>query len=203
MWKTAYDTLGMTKEDIRLWRIIFLKEREEIVCSIAEASDLVENERNTQNHCAVMLEWVNKGENGELVDQYDLLDMHSQLFPTGGDWRTCDGWYSGSEQIFPSPQHLPMMMKQYIADMYWLLDGATSESAWMVLACLHIRYEKTHPFPDGNGRTGRVLLNYQAAYMELPYIKISPEIRDDYIYYLENNDEAGLAELFYSCSVGY
>lgn len=28
------------------------------------------------------------------------------------------------------------------------------------LACMHLEYENIHPYPDGNGRTGRLIINY-------------------------------------------
>ena len=40
------------------------------------------------------------------------------------------------------------------------------------LARLHVLFESIHPFPDGNGRAGRILLNYLAVSLGLPPIII-------------------------------
>lgn len=36
----------------------------------------------------------------------------------------------------------------------------------------HVRFEKTHPFADGNGRTGRILMNIQRIKLGLPILVI-------------------------------
>lgn len=37
---------------------------------------------------------------------------------------------------------------------------------------LHIKFEKIHPFEDGNGRTGRILMNWQRLRIGLPILVI-------------------------------
>lgn len=44
----------------------------------------------------------------------------------------------------------------------------------------HISYEKNHPFEDGNGRTGRILLNWQRLQYGLPLLILKAEKRQDY-----------------------
>ena len=48
-------------------------------------------------------------------------------------------------------------------------------------------FEKIHPFKDGNGRTGRVLMNLLLLQKGYPYITIYPEDRVKYFESLENN----------------
>ena len=36
----------------------------------------------------------------------------------------------------------------------------------------HIRFEKIHPFEDGNGRVGRIIMNYQRLKQGLPLLVI-------------------------------
>ncbi|MGT2801032.1 Fic family protein, partial [Streptococcus marmotae] len=55
--------------------------------------------------------------------------------------------------------------------------------------------ERIHPFSDGNGRTGRLILMYLAMrYLKAPII-ISKDDRAKYMELLANQDTAGLADL--------
>ena len=51
-----------------------------------------------------------------------------------------------------------------------------------------------HPFEDGNGRTGRLLINYELLKNDLPPIVIVKEDRVMYFEFLRNNDSNGLAK---------
>ena len=62
------------------------------------------------------------------------------------------------------------------------------------LAKYHIEFEKIHPFEDGNGRTGRLLLNYELIKNNLPPVVISKDDRVKYFEFLKNDDIIGLAE---------
>lgn len=44
----------------------------------------------------------------------------------------------------------------------------------------HVEYERIHPFIDGNGRTGRMLLNWQRLKAGLPLLIIHSENKQDY-----------------------
>jgi Fic family protein len=45
---------------------------------------------------------------------------------------------------------------------------------------LHVRYEAIHPFFDGNGRTGRLFLNWQRVKMGLPILIIKEKEKHEY-----------------------
>ena len=52
-------------------------------------------------------------------------------------------------------------------------------------AWTHAEFVRIHPFPDGNGRTSRLLMNYQLMSNAFPAISIAKENRLEYFNALE------------------
>ncbi len=67
-------------------------------------------------------------------------------------------------------------------------------------AKFHIEFERIHPFEDGNGRTGRIILNQHLIKNGLAPILITPEMRSVYLKCIDNNDYKSLGELIYMLS---
>jgi Fic family protein len=65
----------------------------------------------------------------------------------------------------------------------------------LVLATLfHHKFEKIHPFMDGNGRVGRMLLNYILMKKNHPPVIIRKKFRNDYLDCLGKADKGSLIE---------
>jgi len=73
-----------------------------------------------------------------------------------------------------------------------LLDELTdieNKNALVAAAYFHAKFENIHPFSDGNGRVGRLLMNYILLIHNHPPITIYEEDRKDYYNALEKFDE--------------
>ena len=57
-----------------------------------------------------------------------------------------------------------------------------------------ILFEKRHPFKEGNGRTGRILINYELIQNNIVPIVIEKENKKEYLKFLEGADIVGFAE---------
>lgn len=65
----------------------------------------------------------------------------------------------------------------------------------LVLAALfHHKFEKIHPFMDGNGRTGRILLNYLLIRENYPPLIIRNKFRSKYLDSLDQADKSFIPE---------
>lgn len=106
-------------------------------------------------------------------------------------YRKVQVFIRGSEHIPPEPEKIPNLMNYYIYNY-----NNDEQEIFEKIAQYHIEFEKIHPFEDGNGRTGRLLLNYELLKNNLPPIVISKEDRVKYFEYLKNNDNIGLAKWF-------
>jgi Fic family protein len=56
------------------------------------------------------------------------------------------------------------------------------------IAEFHILFERIHPFADGNGRVGRLLMAYQAIQNNIVPPLIKNESRDEYLKAINNKD---------------
>lgn len=73
-----------------------------------------------------------------------------------------------------------------------LLDELTDiddKNALVAAAYFHAKFENIHPFSDGNGRVGRLLMNYILLIHNHPPITIHEEDRKNYYNSLEKFDE--------------
>jgi Fic family protein len=107
-----------------------------------------------------------------------------------GEYRTSNVRLWGTE-FRPCPPELIEFKIKSIIDEYE--HGLKNKVHPIELAAIfHQKFEEIHPFEDGNGRTGRELLNYMLKQNGFPPIYIMPRHRSDYL----NALEAGNSENF-------
>lgn len=94
-----------------------------------------------------------------------------------GKWRLCNvkvGIYDP-----PDRYQVPSMMDWWIKDANQTISG-TPRKAEEIIKQDHITFERIHPFVDGNGRVGRMLLNWQRLQVGLPILVIKASHRWEY-----------------------
>ena len=114
--------------------------------------------------------------------------INKNIKETSG-FRKVQVFIQGSDHIPPEPEKVPNLMNYYIYNY-----NNDIEDIFLKIAKYHIEFEKIHPFEDGNGRTGRLLLNYELLKNDLPPVVISKDERVKYFEFIRKNDSSGLAE---------
>ncbi|MCK5625069.1 Fic family protein [Candidatus Pacearchaeota archaeon] len=76
----------------------------------------------------------------------------------------------------------------------WYNDNKKKLHPLVLAALFHHKFEKIHPFYDGNGRTGRMLLNYILIRNNYPPLIIRKKFRKEYLNSLGKADESPLKE---------
>ena len=111
-------------------------------------------------------------------------------------YRKVQVFIRGSEHIPPAPEKVPNLMNYYVYNY-----NHDEQDIFTKIARYHIDFERIHPFEDGNGRTGRLLLNYELLKSNLPPVVISKEDRIKYFEFIKNNDISGFADWLKELSV--
>ena len=111
-------------------------------------------------------------------------------------YRTVQVFIRGSEHIPPAPEKIPNLMNYFVYNY-----NNDIQEIFDKIAKYHIEFEKIHPFEDGNGRTGRILLNYELLKNNLPTVVITKEDRVKYFEFLKNNDNEGFSQWLKDLSI--
>lgn len=116
--------------------------------------------------------------------------INKNIKDTSG-YRRVNVMIRGAQEIPPKSSEVPIKM-MYFIDNYNHFPIQNKEDIFKKIAYFHIEFEHTHPFEDGNGRVGRLLINYELLKNNLPPIIIPIDKRDAYFRYIANYDEESL-----------
>ena len=108
-----------------------------------------------------------------------------QLGERPGEFKRHD-YVTGKEEIGAAPEDVEEEMSELLAE----IQDITEANALIAAAYFHAKIENIHPFADGNGRTGRLVMNYLLVLHNHPPIVIHEEDRRAYFDSLEAWDSA-------------
>jgi len=126
-----------------------------------------------------------------------VLDLHATVFrgikPDAGQWRRVNVRIAGVRHVPPRMEKVVALMSDW-EESYAKHDMEGAEvfplGAWM-----HFEFESIHPFGDGNGRVGRLLLNLHFLKHNWPPVHILPPNRSRYLRTLNSGHSGDLTEL--------
>ena len=118
------------------------------------------------------------------LDEYIVKDIHSILMENilvGGVYRNVEVRITGAKHKPPAPSEMYYQIKEFFSNINSKSDLNPIELA----AWTHAEFVKIHPFIDGNGRTSRLIMNYQLMKNEFLPVSINTEDRLEYFNLLE------------------
>lgn len=119
-------------------------------------------------------------------------DLTDRLQYDRGQFKKNENMIIGAEFQTAFPEETPSLMIQLIDNLEYRLESAKSDEEKLIsILDTHIQFERIHPFSDGNGRTGRMVLNYSLLQQGFPPLIIEKETKAEYIEFLGNQDVEG------------
>ena len=117
---------------------------------------------------------------GELNEELILL-LHQMLIGgiddgIAGRFRRQGEYVRVGTHIAPAPEHVERMLENVLITYSSDLDTYCLDK----IARFHLDFETIHPFCDGNGRIGRVLINFQLLQLGLPRLIIRNSDKERY-----------------------
>ncbi|MGN1110346.1 MAG: Fic family protein [Oscillospiraceae bacterium] len=129
------------------------------------------------------------------LDENLVNDFHEKLMENifqGGIYRNHDVMITGASHKPPSPNEMYRQIKAFYAE----LNDKAGTNPIELAAWTHAEFVRIHPFSDGNGRTARLIMNYQLMYAGLLPVNIRTENRISYYDALDKYAAEGDLRLF-------
>lgn len=130
-----------------------------------------------------------------IKDIHSLVLMNDAL--NRGVYRSVPVAVLGSLHATPEPYLVPQMMEELLRDYE---ESKKAKHIIEAAAEFHLKFEGIHPFIDGNGRTGRLILNFELMKAGLLPVNIKFAHRRRYYdcfddYYANGQNPRAMAEL--------
>lgn len=138
-----------------------LEETEKILQQIELDRFITEREIFEAKNLARVVEYISHKALERELDRETILLLHKMLISNirddiAGRFRTVNEWVRVGSHIGSAPADIEDKMTAALVSYY----ADPTESIVLRVARFHLEFESIHPFVDGNGRIGRVLVNY-------------------------------------------
>lgn len=169
---------------------ITLEEVREITQDKIAPNKSLKDIKETEAHYKIFLDMLNKKEK---VTNNVLLKWHKEIFENtkediAGKYR--DYLVRVGDYIAPDWQDVKNLMNQFIKFL-----NEEKVNPIKLAAKTHYKFEKIHPFGDGNGRIGRLIMNHILWHNNYPMLIIEYKKRKSYYKALQK-DEEGFVNYF-------
>jgi len=164
-----------------------LQETEKILLDMKVSRNVSVREVFEAKNLAKVVSFIRDKAKEKDVDKDLMLVLHKMLIDgisdeIAGRFREYGEYVRVGTHIAPAPEHIHLMLDSLISHY-----NSDHENYFIdKISRFHLEFETIHPFNDGNGRIGRVLLNYQFQRLGFPPVIIRD--KEKQIYYSSFNE---------------
>lgn len=158
-----------------------LKETEKILLEMDLSRNVSLREVFEAKNLAHIIDYVRNKITKREIDKELILLLHKMLIDNidnniSGRFRQKNEYVRVGTHIAPAPEHVESM----IDDILFKYNNNLTDYCIDKIAKFHLDFETIHPFCDGNGRIGRVLINSQLLKLGFPLIIIRNKEKQEY-----------------------
>jgi Fic family protein len=158
-----------------------LKETEKILLEMEVSRNVSLREVFEAKNLARVMQYVEQKVSVDTLSKEMILLLHQMLISNieediAGRLRTKGEYVRVGTYIAPSPERVEALMENLLVS----YSGDVSAFFSDKIAAFHLEFERIHPFNDGNGRIGRVLMNFQFLQYGFPSVIIRNKEKKDY-----------------------
>lgn len=158
-----------------------LKETEKILLNMQVSSNVSLREVFEAKNLARVIEYIRNKAKAKDLSKNLILLLHQMLIDNidvsiSGKFRKKGEYVRIGTFIAVPPEHI----KSRLAEIF--LSYSSDFETYFIdkIAKFHLEFENIHPFNDGNGRIGRVIINYQLLRLEFPGLIIRNKEKQKY-----------------------
>lgn len=158
-----------------------LKETEKILLEMEISANLNLREVYEAKNLARVIQYIKDKSHREELSKEIILLLHKMLLGNiddaiTGRFRKKDEYVRVGTHIGTPPEHIERIIEAI------LLEYTSNHEAYFLdkIARFHLDFEVIHPFNDGNGRIGRVIINYQLERLGFPSVIIRNKEKKHY-----------------------
>ncbi len=159
-----------------------LPDTEKILLDLEVSKNYTLREVFEAKNLARVYEYIQNKKDSIVLNQETILFLHGLLIggiddSIAGRFRKQYEFVRVGSHIAPAPEHIVRMIEVLINE----YKSNHNANIFAKIAYFHLQFEHIHPFNDGNGRIGRVLINLQL--QEFGYPNIIIRDKEKQIYY--------------------
>ncbi|WP_233709907.1 MULTISPECIES: Fic family protein [unclassified Helicobacter] len=127
------------------------------------------------------------------IDIHQIKELHSvlmdNLIDNKGQFKTIPNLIVGADFETSKPYLVPTHLQEMLNNLdYQIKQSKSDDEKLEAILQSHFHFEKIHPFSDGNGRVGRLLMFYFCIENEITPFVIQKEQKPLYISILRENN---------------